>query len=167
LNFFDVGGQKPERSKWEQVLQEHKFAAIIYFVASDEFDVDDEEKEFESTKMEISRFIFSEIVNSDVIQVDVPVVLFLNREDLFEERMKDPSGLKAFKDTFPEYKGTASKDEGLSYVKDFFLSVVKDTKNPIKHHNTCALDRESMVVVWHTVREFLLRRALQDIGLTI
>jgi len=167
LSFFDVGGQKPDRAKWEQVLSEHDFSAIIYFVATDEFDVDDEEKEFDRTKMEISRFIFSEIVNSNIIQEDVPVVLFLNRSDLFEERLKDPAGFKAFQDTFPEYEGKNEKAQGLEYIKDHFMAVVKDhpKTNPIKNHVTCALDRESLVMVWRTVREFLLKQALIDIGL--
>jgi len=167
FEFFDVGGQKPERAKWEQVLSEHSFAAIIYFVATDEFDVDDEEKEFDRTKMEISRFIFSEIVNSNILPEDVPVILFLNRDDLFEERLKDPAGFKAFQETFPEYEGTDDKMEGLEYIKELFMAVVKDhpKTNPIKCHNTCALDRDSLVVVWRTVREFLLKQALTDIGL--
>jgi len=168
FEFFDVGGQKPERAKWEGVLQEHNFAALIYFVAADEFDVDDEEKDFDRTKMEISRFIFSEIVNSNIVPEDVPVILFLNREDLFEQRMMDPLGYTAFKETFPEYEGPQDKQKGLEYIRNFFLAVVKDRNkptNPIKCHYTCALDRDSLVMVWRTVREFLLTQALHDIGL--
>jgi len=168
FEFFDVGGQKPERAKWEGVLQEHNFAALIYFVAADEFDVDDEEKDFDRTKMEISRFIFSEIVNSNIVHEDVPVILFLNREDLFIQRLADPAGFRAFQETFPEYEGPNDKQKALEYIRNFFLAVVKDRNkpaNPIKCHYTCALDRDSLVVVWRTVREFLLTQALQDIGL--
>jgi len=149
--FFDVGGQKPERAKWEYVFKENKFATIIYFVAADEFDVENEDKDNDRTKMEISRFIFSELVNSNVINEEVPVVLFLNRTDLFELRMNHPEGFKAFKDTFPDYAGSQNKLKGLEYIRDLFLSVT-DRKANIKHHFTCALDRDSLVVVWRTVR---------------
>jgi len=161
--FFDVGGQKPERAKWEYVFQENKFATIIYFVACDEFDVQDEDLDKDRTKMEISRYIFSELVNTNVIGEDVPVVLFLNRTDLFEQRIKHPEGFKAFKETFPDYSGGQSKMEGLEYLRDLFLAVT-NRKSNIKYHFTCALDRNSLVVVWRTVKESLLNETLGILG---
>jgi len=164
FEFFDIGGQKPERAKWEQVLADNRFAAILYFVAADEFDVGDEEKEFDRTKLEISRFIFSEIVNSNIIQEDVPVILFLNRRDLFEDRMKERSGWESFKRQFNDYDGGEDPKAGLDFMRNIFLDTVRPRDvNPIKHHYTCALDRESMIVVWRTVREYLLKLALRDI----
>jgi len=41
FEFFDIGGQKPERAKWEQILAEHDFSSVLYFIAVDEFDVED------------------------------------------------------------------------------------------------------------------------------
>jgi len=167
FEFFDIGGQKPERAKWEQILNENEFAAILYFVAADEFDVDDEEKEYERTKLEISKFIFSEMVNSNIIQEDVPVILFLNREDLFEKRLADPEGFQSFKKHFPDFTGTVDKTQGLDFIRSQFLATIRDPEqsNPIRCHYTCALDTESMVVVWRCVREYLLKQALVDIGL--
>jgi guanine nucleotide-binding protein subunit alpha len=106
FEFFDIGGQKPERAKWEAVINEHSFSSVIYFVASDEFDVEDEDKEFQRTKMEISRFVFSEVVNSNMLAKDIPIILFVNREDLFRQRFNDPVGLQQFQTTFPNYTGT-------------------------------------------------------------
>jgi len=161
--FFDVGGQKPERAKWEYVFTENKFATIIYFIAADEFDVGNEDAEvFDRTKMEISRFIFSELVNSDMISEGCQIVLFLNRTDLFEIRMNDPDGFQAFQNTFPDYSGGMNKTEGLEYIKDLFLSV---TKKGIKYHYTNALDRESLVVVWRTVKQSLLNETFKDLGI--
>jgi len=164
FEFFDVGGQKPERAKWEYVFNENKFATIIYFVAVDEFDVENEDKDTDRTKMEISRFIFSELVNSNVIQEEVPVVLFLNRTDLFEGRMKHPEGFQSFQETFPNYSGGQNKTKGLEYLRDLFLSVT-NRKTNIKYHFTCTLDRDSLVVVWRTVKESLLNETLNTLGL--
>jgi len=167
FEFFDIGGQKPERAKWEQILAEHDFSSVLYFIAADEFDVEDEEKEFQRTKMEISRFIFSEIVNSNIVAADVPIILFLNRRDLFEERMKDPEGYKQFQATFPNYSGGPEAKTGLDFIRDMFTETIRDPDhaNPIKAHYTCALDTESMVVVWRSVREYLLKQALVETGL--
>jgi len=169
FEFFDIGGQKPERAKWEQILAEHEFSSVLYFIAADEFDVEDEEKEFQRTKMEISRFIFSEIVNSNIVNADVPIILFLNRRDLFEERIQDPEGYKQFQAIFPNYSGGQEAKAGLEFIRDLFLETIRDPEhsNPIKSHYTCALDTESMVVVWRSVREYLLKQALKDTGLLI
>jgi len=168
FEFFDVGGQKPERAKWEAVIGDNKFSAVIYFVAADEFDVEDEDKEFQRTKMEISRFIFSEITNSKVLEQNVPIILFLNRQDLFVKRFNDPHGYQQFQATFPDFAGGKEPESGLQFIKDQFVSTVHDLNyNPIKCHNTCALDTESMVVIWRSVREFLLKQALDDMGFNI
>lgn len=169
FEFFDIGGQKPERAKWEQILAEHEFASVLYFVAADEFDVEDEDKEFQRTKMEISRFVFSEIVNSNIVKQDVPIILFVNRSDLFEERFKDPEGYKQFQATFPNYSGGQDSNVGLDFIREMFMVAINNsgTANPIKYHNTCALDTQSMVIVWRSVREYLLKQALEEIGLPV
>jgi len=168
FEFFDIGGQKPERAKWEPILSENSFASIIYFVASDEFDVEDEDKEFQRTKMEISRLVFSEIVNSNMIERDVPIILFVNRKDLFEQRFKEDESYKQFVATFPSYSGGKDIDAGLDFIKELFLRTVNDPSTSIiKHHYTCALDTDSMVVVWRSIREKLLRQALEEIGLPV
>jgi len=43
--FIDVGGQKPERAKWGEMLREEfrKLHAVIYFVAMDEYNTDSTE----------------------------------------------------------------------------------------------------------------------------
>jgi len=166
FEFFDIGGQKPERAKWEQILAEHEFASVLYFVAADEFDVEDEDKEFQRTKMEISRFVFSEIVNSNIVKQGVPIILFVNRSDLFTERFKDPEGYKQFLATFPNYSGGEDAIIGLDFIKEMFLTAINPgSANPITCNNTCALDTQSMVIVWRSVREYLLKRALDEIGI--
>jgi len=165
FEFIDVGGQKPERAKWEFVISENKFAAVIYFVATDEYDVMDDEKDFDRSKIDISRFIFNELVNSQVVTDGVPIILFLNREDLLEKRLLAPQGFLSFKESFPEYLGPNDIRKALEYIKNYFLSVIKDNNKTIKYHYTCALDRDGMVVVWKIIRDFLVEQALIEIGL--
>jgi signal recognition particle receptor subunit beta len=160
--FFDVGGQRPERSKWEFVFRENRFNAIIYFVASDEYDVDNEDGDNDRTKLEISRYIFAELVNSDIIDPEIPVVLFLNRSDLFQSRILNTEGFQSFKKIFPDYKEGQDITKAMNYLRDFFLSV-SENQQPIKTYVTCALDRNSLVVVWHTVRKSIMDKTINEI----
>jgi len=166
FEFYDVGGQKPERAKWEAVISENKFSAIIYFVATDEFDVKDDEKDFDRSKMEISRFIFKELIQSTIGE-NLPIILFLNRIDLLERRLLTPQGYTSFKESFPEYMGSNDKNKALEFIKSYYFAVLNEYKPgaPIKCHYTCALDRDGMVVVWKIIRDFLVEQALKDLGL--
>jgi len=163
FEFYDVGGQKPERAKWQVVLSENKFTTIIYFVAADEFDVENEDQDTNRTKMEISRFIFSELVNSQMVDENCPIVLFLNRTDLFEIRMNDPEGFQSFQDTFPDYFGGKDYEKGLEHLLELFLSSTRKHTN-MKHYFTCALDRDSLVTVWRIVKESLLIQTFKVLG---
>eukprot|EP01125_Pyxidicula_operculata_P015860 TRINITY_DN5402_c0_g1_i2.p1 TRINITY_DN5402_c0_g1~~TRINITY_DN5402_c0_g1_i2.p1 ORF type:complete len:351 (-),score=74.54 TRINITY_DN5402_c0_g1_i2:166-1218(-) len=170
FDLYDIGGQRPERAKWEQILKENNFGAVLYFVAADEFDVDDEDNDDEEengkfTKMEVSRYIFSELLNSGILPESVPVVLFFNRRDMFEKRIKSPESQLSFKKTFPNFEGEITFEDSMDYLRDSFLSTKKEDNNSqIIVHYTCVLDVDSMVVVWQAVRDFLLRRGLEDAG---
>jgi len=162
FEFFDVGGQRPERSKWEFVFRENRFNAIIYFVASDEFDVDNEDGDNDRTKLEISRYIFAELVNSEMLDPQIPVVLFLNRSDLFQSRILNSEGYASFQNIFPDYNGGQDSGKAMNYLKEYFLSVSENNMK-ITSYVTCALDRNSLVVVWQTVRKSIMDKTINEI----
>jgi len=150
IEFFDDIIQ-PEQTQWEQFLSDPSIYAIIYFVAVDKFDVKDEESN--RSKMETSRLILSKIVSS--IKEDVDVIIFLNRIDLFQIRLQDPAGVKAFQETFPECEGTDHL-ACLEFIWNLFSAVGENNYRRVKCHQTCTLDREWLVVVWRCMREYLL-----------
>jgi len=162
FEFFDVGGQKPERSKWEKVLQSHKFSCILYFVACDEWDVPDEEREFECSKLEMSKIIFNEVTDDQTIDKSVPIILFLNRSDLFESRLKTESGFASFKNTFADYKGGQNSEDAMEYIRNKFMSGVK--RDSMKHHITNALDKKSMTPVFNAVKEYIFSSSFDTTG---
>jgi guanine nucleotide-binding protein subunit alpha len=163
--FFDVGGQRPERSKWEYVFKENQFNSIIYFVATDEFDVvENEDKDNARTKLEISRYIFSELIHSDMVDSEIPVVLFLNRSDLFNNRIQNAGGFHAFQNTFKNYNGPQDSAIAMNHLRDYFLAVAEQDVN-IKTYVTCALDRNGLVMVWRTVNESIMNKTLKQIFL--
>jgi len=166
FEFTDVGGQKPEQKKWLQIMQEKKYATILFFVAANEFDImstDDPER----TKMAISRKIFGEVCNSENIG-DSPVVLLLNKLDLFHSKLETKKGWKSFKEMFPKYKGEQEDKPALDHVAESFLEVLdpewKKDGTKVHVHHTCALDTEALKVVWNVIREGIFDVALNRAG---
>jgi len=162
FEFFDVGGQKPERSKWDKVLQSHKFSCILYFIACDEWDVRDEEREFECSKLEMSKTIFNEVTEDQTIEKSVPIILFMNRSDLLEARIKSDAGFESFKATFPEYKGKQDTKEVLEFIRNRFMTGLK--RDTTKHYVTNALDKDSMSPVFNAVKTYLFSGAVNTDG---
>jgi len=162
FEFFDVGGQKPERSKWERVLSSHKFSCILFFVACDEWDVRDEEREFECTKLEMSRIVFREISENQTIDKKAPIFLFLNRSDLFNARIKSDIGFESFKTTFPEYSGGQDPDEAMKFLHSKFMADIK--RDHIEHYVTNALDKNSMCPVFEAVKKYIFSSSLDVSG---
>merc|ERR1711994_927127 len=84
FHIFDVGGQKSERKKWIHCF-EHVTAVI--FVASlscyDEVMFEDEEK----NSMVDSIELFEKICNNEWFK-DTAMILFLNKKDLFAEKIQ-------------------------------------------------------------------------------
>jgi len=166
FEFHDVGGQRPERAKWELVLKDNNYSAILYFVALDEFDTHSIiEKEYNDTKMEISRHIWNELVNSEGIPKSTLVFLFLNRRDLFDARIKTDAGFNAFKNTFPKYKGGNESTECMEVIKSLFMEVVKEDVKKPGCHFTCNLDSTAMEAVWNSLYSEVLKQALAESGL--
>jgi len=162
FQFWDIGGQRPERQKWESVLHENKFASILYFVAADEFDCVDKDEEYDHTKFEMSRMIFTEMLVSDIIPKEAPVILFMNRRDLFGDRWRTKEGQEAFRAVFPDFQGE-SENDALDFLVKYFKP--DDVQRSVIAQTTCALDTNSMILVWRSVRDYVMKDVLREIGI--
>jgi len=168
FEFTDVGGQKPEQKKWIQIISEHRFSAILFFTAVNEFDLISTE-DAERPKLATSKKIFAEVCNSEHIG-DSPVVLVFNKLDLFHAKMESKKGWKSFKSTFPDFTGDKSEISALEFIASTFTKVLdpsyskKDSGKVVTVHHTCALDTEGLKVVWETIREGLMRASLAKAG---
>jgi len=81
---MDVGGQRNERKKWIHCFQD--VTALIFCVALSEYDMKLYEDE-RVNRMHESITLFDEICNCQWFG-DTSVILFLNKRDLFEEKIK-------------------------------------------------------------------------------
>lgn len=111
VRMFDVGGQRSERKKWIHCFE--GVTAIIFCVALSGYDLVLAEDE-EMNRMIESMKLFDSICNSKWF-VETSIILFLNKKDLFEEKIaRSPLTI-----CFPEYTGRWC----LTFVKKQHYSV--------------------------------------------
>lgn len=158
FKMFDVGGQRSERKKWIHCFE--GVTAIIFCVALSAYDLVLAEDE-EMNRMHESMKLFDSICNNKWF-TDTSIILFLNKKDLFEEKIThSPLSI-----CFPEYTGANKYDEASSYIQSKFedLNKRKDTKE-IYTHFTCATDTRNVQFVFDAVTDVIIKNNLKDCGL--
>ena len=95
---------------------------------------------------------------------DSTVILFLNKTDLFAERLQKGD----FSRYFPAYTGppTDVNRAGL-FIMDLFAEAASEQQRDIYAHFTCATDTQNMRVVFDAVKTKLLKDWLVASGLLI
>lgn len=158
FKMFDVGGQRSERKKWIHCFE--GVTAIIFCVALSAYDLMLAEDE-EMNRMHESMKLFDSICNNKWF-VETSIILFLNKKDLFEGKIKT-SPLTV---CFPEYKGHNCFEEAAPYIQMQFedLNKRKDTKE-IYTHFTCATDTNNIQFVFDAVTDVIIKYNLKDCGL--
>uniref|UniRef100_A0A4W5RKF9 Guanine nucleotide-binding protein G(i) subunit alpha-1 n=1 Tax=Hucho hucho TaxID=62062 RepID=A0A4W5RKF9_9TELE len=158
LRMFDVGGQRSERKKWIHCFE--GVTAIIFCVALSDYDLVLAEDE-EMNRMHESMKLFDSICNNKWF-TDTSIILFLNKKDLFEEKIKK-SPLTI---CYPEYAGSNTYEEAAAYIQCQFedLNKRKDTKE-IYTHFTCATDTKNVQFVFDAVTDVIIKNNLKDCGL--
>jgi len=151
----DVGGQRSERKKWLTCF--HDVAAVIYLVALNEYDMLMEEDDV-TNRMEESLKLFQKLSGSQWIR-ESAMILFLNKYDLFQERIKQRPLNLCFND-YDEYaKKFPQKTElenSCDYIKEQFTKVFNGTR--LYFFITCALDTTNCEKVFLAVRDAILTK---------
>jgi len=157
FKLVDVGGQRSERKKWMHCFQE--VTSVIFCVALSEFDL----KLFEddtTNRMQESLRLFREICNSKWF-VETSMILFLNKKDLFEQKVQKVD----LSVCFPDYKGGKNMESAKEFIRDKFLAQNENSKKHIYVHFTCATDTGNVKVVFNAVKDIVLHKVLDDSGL--
>ncbi|XKL65710.1 hypothetical protein PGB90_009130 [Kerria lacca] len=158
FKMFDVGGQRSERKKWIHCFE--GVTSIIFCVALSGYDLVLAEDE-EMNRMIESMKLFDSICNSKWF-VDTSIILFLNKKDLFEEKIKK-SPLTI---CFPEYTGTNSYEECAAYIQMKFESLNRrKEQKSIYTHFTCATDTNNIQFVFDAITDVIIKNNLKDCGL--
>ncbi|AGO11918.1 AaceriADR153Cp [[Ashbya] aceris (nom. inval.)] len=157
FNVLDAGGQRSERRKWIHCFQ--GITAVLFVLAVSEYDqmlFEDERV----NRMHEAIMLFETLLNSKWFY-NTPFILFLNKVDLFEDKVKR----SPIRKHFPDYPGRVGDAEtGLKYFERIFLSLNR-TKKPIYVHRTCATDTQSMKFVLSAVTDLIAQQNLKKSGI--
>ncbi|KAI8612595.1 guanine nucleotide binding protein, alpha subunit [Chytriomyces sp. MP71] len=152
----DVGGQRGERKKW--ALQFSDVKAIIFLIdisAYDRFCYEDNT----TNRLDESLNLFSSICNHPLFK-HVCLILFLNKMDLFKEKIKK-SPLSRW---VPDYTGPSEAVEAGSHLLTKFLNVNKYKEKDIYPHFTCAVSTSQIRIILETVRVVVFKSFLSNFG---
>eukprot|EP01083_Nonionella_stella_P007671 22079_1 len=157
FTLVDVGGQRNERTKW---IHQFDMVDAVLFVASLScydltlFEEDGTNAMHESIKL------FSLILEMRYFRATT-MILFLNKLDLFDEKIKT----KPIKECFPDYKkGDEDREASLKYIRKVFETCNRNKGRELYTHLTCATDSTNVQSVFCDVEHTVIKGALQDVG---
>jgi len=169
----DVGGQYNERVKWNGYFDTpHPPNAIIFFLALDEYNIPNTELKTEkyATKFELALSVFREILCSagPVIEHKTCRLVFLNKMDLFAEKIKDDKKWGDFQ-TALDYTGERTPEDSIKFIEDKLIGMDKipdkdDEVERIKVHVTNALDTDLMRKIFGDIRTSVLAATMKYLG---
>merc|ERR1712087_99037 len=147
-----------ERKKWIHCFD--NVSAVIFVVGISAYDqvLFEDEK---TNRMHEALKLFDETSNSQYFE-EISMILFLNKMDLFREKIKTVS----IKSTFPGYEGPdGDADSAQEYIKESFLSKNKNDSRTIITYFTTATDTDVISAVFMAVKDIIISRSLKDAGL--
>ena len=153
----DVGGQRNERRKWLHCFE--GVTSIIFVVAISEYN----QFLYEDptvNRLDESVNVYKQVVNCETFR-RTPVILFLNKDDLFFEKVQEID----LSICFPDYDGGLNYENAAKYVRDLFLSLNASPSRKVYTHFTCATDSERTRVVFQAVRDIVIKDRLRQSGL--
>lgn len=164
--FVDVGGQRTQRQKWFQCFE--SVTAILFLASTSEYDqvlLEDRR----TNRLEESRKIFDTIVNNKIFST-ISVILFLNKMDLLETKVKHSDISKHFEDFSeitlvgeyaPGFGGEWGNIEDVKkFILYYFLSARRFRQKPLYHHFTTAVDTNNIKTVFRDVKDTILKKNL-------
>jgi len=156
IHLFDVGGQRSERRKWISYFE--AVTSIIFCVALSEYDQSLIEDGSQNRMVE-SLMLFDSIVNSRWF-IRTSIILFLNKYDLFAEKLKKIP-LEKF---FPDYSGEKEPKKAATFLRDKFLQK-NNAKLSIYPHLTQATNIKNIKHVFFSVFTTIVQNSLKDNGI--
>jgi len=157
FKMFDVGGQRNERKKWIHCFE--NVTAVLFVAAISEYDQVLYEDE-NTNRMVEALNLFEEICNSRWFR-ETSMILFLNKSDLFAEKIKKVPLNKYF----PDYAGDNSFNSASEFLQEQFESKNRNPDKQVYTHVTCATDTGNIQAVFNAVKDIIIRKSLNEAGL--
>jgi GTPase SAR1 family protein len=160
FEIYDVGGQRSERRKWVHGFE--NVDAVIFVAALSEYDQTLAEAKRQNRMVEALNLFESVVKNAHF--ADTCVMLFLNKKDIFAEKIMTSN--IADSPFFSDYAGpTKDFDHGVLYFIQKFESYLnEDEFNDSFIHVTCATDTNNMEFVLDSTMNIIMTENLRRAG---
>ena len=163
FRMFDVGGQRSERRKWIHCFE--NVTSVIFLAALSDYNEchrvlrDCEDPEKSQNRLDISIALFKIIRNNPWFQ-NSSMILFLNKKDLLEEKIKSIH----LEDYFPQYQGEKyNVMSARNFIeKQFYETEEEGVGSKIYSHYTCATDTNNMRFVFEAVKSTILDQNIKE-----
>jgi GTPase SAR1 family protein len=154
---IDVGGQRNERKKWIHCFE--GVTSIIFVASLNSFDQVLYEDEKANGMLE-ALDLFEQTVNLPYFTT-TDVILFLNKSDLFREKIAH-TPITVF---FKNYQGKNDFDSSVAYIEEQFRRRLKGAGKDLYCHVTCATETSNVQFTFNAVKNIIIRRGLADAGI--
>jgi len=163
FRIFDAGGQRAERRKWIHAFDD--VTALIYVSSLTEYDEVLFEDKTKNRLLE-SLEVWEDLVNSEHF-LQVPILLFLNKVDLFEDkyvRRKIPLNVSGL---FPDApSGEPNVQQAIDWISEMFKKRrTKSDTSLLYIHTIAAVDANQVDTVFRDIKEIVLLRMMNQQGL--
>ncbi|KAI9835811.1 MAG: hypothetical protein M1838_005195 [Thelocarpon superellum] len=157
---FDVGGQRSERKKWIHCFE--NVHCLLFLVAISGYDqclVEDKD----ANQMQEALMLFESIANSQWFRKSA-LILFLNKMDIFREKL-EASPIPKY---FPDYVGDSSDLKvACKFFEDKFRGLNRNPSKEIYTHFTNATDTNLLKITMSSVRDMIIQRNLHQLILVV
>jgi GTPase SAR1 family protein len=153
----DVGGQRSERRKWLHCFD--NVTCIIYLTSLDEYDMKLVE-DHKTNRMEESLDLFRQVTGSQIFQdSNVSWILFLNKSDLFAEKIKRRPLHKYFPTEITEADSN-DFDKAVKLIQGKYETRFHGKR--LYCFTTTAIDTKNVERVFNAIRDTVLTNALSE-----
>jgi len=162
---IDVGGQRSERRKWIHCFD--GITAVLFCSSLIDYYLPLREDP-RINRLRESLMLFKEVNEQQAFQ-NKPIIFFLNKTDLLEEKLP----VYPLEEWYSDYKRPHSQDPrenfkaASEFIKELFIKQLETTKrnlNTLFVHFTCALDTKNIELVIKAVRMKLMDDLLGTVG---
>jgi len=149
FKFIDVGGQRSERRKWIHCFD--NVTAVLFCASLIGYDQVLREDGKTNTMKEALN-LFDAVINNDLFHTS-SIILFLNKTDLFKEKIAQVDLSHCFED----YTGGADYEKASQFIAARFMEL-RANDVQVYVHFTCAIDTDNIRHVINDVKLHILTK---------
>lgn len=147
----DVGGQRQQRKKWDDCLQDAKMVLFMVDLSSYDKVLSEDNT---GNRLEEAIELFGNIVNSSGLQ-ETTFILCFNKDDIFVNRIETKDLRNDEKNWFTDYNGGCDQAAAYKHILDKFVSKCEDKSKTILARRTVATDTRDVECLFENMESFL------------